>query len=538
MTIHQHPQDTQAGATPANSGRFASPPLRIEKLRTRAAPLDMTSDQFRSLGHDLVDQIADFLASVRTHPVTRAESPEEVRAALSANRALPEEGQDPESLLRGTAALLFEHSLFNGHPRFYGYITSSPAPIGMLADLLAAAVNANVGAWKLAPIATEIEAQVIRWLAQFIGYPAECGGLLLSGGNMANLTCFLAARAAQAGWDVRRQGVAGGPRLCVYASGETHTWLQKAVDLAGLGTKAIHWIDGPRGMNLDELQARYRRDRDEGYQPFLVVGSAGTVSTGAVEPLPQLAAFCQEHKLWFHVDGAYGAFANGLAGAPPELKGLESADSVAVDPHKWLYAPLEAGCALVRNSSALRNAFSYHPPYYSFEGEGLNYYDIGPQNSRGFRALKVWLALQQAGAAGYREMIQGDITLAQHLYDLAVDHPELEAITQHLSITTLRYVPPDLRAEVGSEQTENYLNELNRRLLEAIEKSGEAFISNAVIAGEYALRFCIVNFRASSCDIEAMPQLVARLGRRIHAELRSSTPRSTPVPEEGQSHPT
>jgi aromatic-L-amino-acid/L-tryptophan decarboxylase len=526
MTIHQNPQDNQAAATPANSRRSKSPPLRIEELRTRAAPLDMASDQFRSLGHDLVNRIADFLASIRTHPVTRAESPEEVRAALGTNRALPEERQDPSNLLKDTAALLFEHSLFNGHPRFYGYITSSAAPIGMLADLLAAAINANVGAWKLAPIATEIEVQVIRWLAQFIGYPAESDGLLLSGGNMANLTCFLAARAAQAGWDVRKRGVAGGPRLCVYASGETHTWIQKAADLAGLGTEGIHWIDGPRGMNLDELQARYRRDRDQGYQPFLVVGSAGTVSTGAVDPLPELAAFCQEHKLWFHVDGAYGAFANGLAGAPPELKGLESADSVAVDPHKWLYAPLEAGCALVRNPSTLRNAFSYHPPYYNFDGGGLNYYDLGPQNSRGFRALKVWLALQQAGAAGYREMIQDDITLARYLYDLAVDQPELEAITHHLSITTLRYVPQELRGELGSEQTEEYLNELNRRLLEAIEKSGEAFISNAVIAGKYALRFCVVNFRTSAGDIEAMPQLVAHLGRRIHAELRSPTSRS------------
>lgn len=497
--------------------------LGIERLRTRAAPLDITSDQFRALGHSLVNQIADLLASMRAHPVTRAESQEEVRSALSANRALPEEGQDPESLLRDAAALLFEHSLFNGHPRFYGYITSSAAPMGVLADLLASAVNANVGAWKLAPIATEIEVQVVRWLAQFIGYPADCGGLLLSGGNMANLTCFLAARAAQSGWDVRRQGVAGGTRLCIYASRETHTWLQKAADLAGLGTEAIHWIDGPRGMDLGELQARYRRDRDEGYQPFLVVGSAGTVSTGAVDPLPELAEFCRAHKLWFHVDGAYGAFANGRAGAPPELKGLESADSVAVDPHKWLYAPLEAGCALVRNPSALRDAFSYHPPYYSFEGEGLNYYDIGPQNSRGFRALKVWLALRQAGAAGYREMIQDDITLARYLYDLAVDHPELEAITHHLSITTLRYVPQELRATQGSQETEEYLNELNRRLLEAIEKSGEAFISNAVIAGKYALRFCVVNFRASTWDMEAMPPLVARLGRRIHAELRSST---------------
>jgi aromatic-L-amino-acid decarboxylase len=193
---------------------------------------------------------------------------------------------------------------------------------------------------------------------------------------------------------------------------------------------------------------------------------------------------------------------------------------VAVDPHKWLYAPLEAGCALVRNPAALRNAFSYHPPYYSFEVEGMIYFDIGPQNSRGFRALKIWLALQHAGAAGYREMIQDDILLARHLYELAADHPELEALTHQLSITTLRYVPQELRADLGRPQTEEYLNQLNQRLLGDIEKSGEAFISNAVINRKYALRFCIVNFRASTGDIEAMPQLIARLGRQAHAELR------------------
>ena len=492
--------------------------LRLDQLRSRAAPLEMTAEQFRSLGHDIVDRIAGFLVSVRTHRVTPAESPEEVREALAAARALPEEGRDPDELLRDAADLLFAHSLFNGHPRFYGYITSSAAPIGILADLLAAAVNANVGAWKLAPMATEIEVQVIRWLAEFIGYPIDCGGLLLSGGNMANLTCFLAARAAQTGWDVRKRGVAGGPRLCVYASEETHTWIQKAADLTGLGTEAIHWIEGRQGMDLGALEVRYRQDIDDGCQPFLVVGSAGTVSTGAVDPIPELAAFCREHKLWFHVDGAYGAFAAGVAGAPAALKGLQSADSVALDPHKWLYAPLEAGCALVRDRSALTKAFSYHPPYYNFEGEGLNFYDLGPQNSRGFRALKVWLALQHAGAAGYREMIQDDIILARYLYDLAADHPELEAITHNLSITTLRYVPQELRASLGSKPVEDYLNQLNQRLLAAIERSGEAFMSNAVIAGKYALRFCIVNFRASSGDIEAMPELVVRFGRQVHAE--------------------
>jgi aromatic-L-amino-acid decarboxylase len=495
--------------------------LRIDQLRSRSAPLEMTEEEFRSLGHDLVDQIAGFLGSLRGRAVTPAEPADKVRLALGAGRGLPEEGAAADDLLKQTTDLLFEHSLFNGHPRFWGYITSSAAPIGMLAELLAAAVNANVGAWKLSPMATEIEAQTIRWLAEFIGYPADCGGLLLSGGNMANLTCFVAARAAQAGWDVRKQGAAGGPPLLVYASTETHTWIQKAADLTGLGTDAIRWIsvDKQQRMDLGALEVQYGRDLENGHRPFLVVGSAGTVSTGAVDPLPDLAAFCRERGLWFHVDGAYGAFAAGALAAPADLLGLSLADSVAVDPHKWLYAPLEAGCALVRDPAALRNAFSYHPPYYSFEVEGLNYFDIGPQNSRGFRALKVWIALQQAGAAAYREMIGDDILLARHLYDLAAAHLELEVFTHNLSITTLRYVPLELRGGIGSEPTEGYLNRLNQLLLTYLENSGQAFCSNALIDGKYALRFCIVNFRTSTGDIEAIPALVARLGRRAHAEL-------------------
>jgi len=483
----------------------------------------MTEEQFRSLGHDLVDRIASFLGSIRGRAVTPAEPADEVRAALHAARTLPEQGSEAGALLQNTVDLLFDHSLLNGHPSFYGYITSSAAPIGMLAELLAAAVNANVGAWKLSPIATEIEAQTIRWLAQFIGYPTDCGGLLLSGGNMANLTCFLAARAAKAGWNIRKQGVAGGPSLLAYASTETHTWLQKAADLAGLGTDAIRWIgvDKQQRMDLAALGIQYQRDIAEGHQPFLVVGTAGTVSTGAIDPLPDLAAFCQERKLWFHVDGAYGAFAAGIKEAPADLMGLTAADSVAVDPHKWLYAPLEAGCALVRDPAALRNAFSYHPHYYSFDVEATNYYDLGPQNSRGFRALKIWLALQQAGAAAYRQMIGEDVALARHLYELAAEHPELEAFTHNLSITTLRYVPVELHDSVGSEQTETYLNRLNQLLLTYIENSGEAFCSNALIEEKSALRFCIVNFRTSTTDIEAVPPLVARLGRQVHAELNS-----------------
>ena len=202
------------------------------------------------------------------------------------------------------------------------------------------------------------------------------------------------------------------------------------------------------------------------------------------------------------------------------LDGIECADSIAVDPHKWLYAPLEAGCVLVRDAARLRNAFSYHPAYYHFDDQVVNYFDYGPQNSRGFRALKVWLALRQVGRAGYLQMIGDDILLARHLHGLVAQHPEFEAATQNLSITTFRYVPPDLRPQLGSEEVENYLSQLNQHLLTAVEDSGEAFLSNALVGGRYLLRACIVNFHTSLGDIEALPPLLSRLGRETDAALR------------------
>ena len=500
------------------------------ELEQRIAPLEISPEDFRALGYRLIDRIAGFLDSLPQRPVTPGESPPAVREALDATRPLPEHGAEPARLLETTADLLFNHSLFNGHPRFWGYITSSAAPIGALGDLLAAAVNPNVGAWFLSPIASEIEAQTVRWIAEMLGYPTDCGGLLVSGGNMANFICFLAARQAKAGWDVRATGMNGkaGRRLRVYASRETHTWIQKAADLFGLGTDAVRWIPTDDGLLMDTaaLRRQIGEDVEAGDRPFLVVGTGGSVSTGAIDPLPELAAICREHDLWFHVDGAYGGFAAVLPDAPPDLLGLSEADSVAVDPHKWLYAPLEAGCALVRDSARLREAFAYHPPYYHFGVEATNYLDHGPQNSRGFRALKVWLALQQVGRKGYEQMIGDDIRLAQELYRRVEAHPALQAFTQGLSITTFRYVPSDLgpsaslRASPGSDQVETYLNQLNTELLTRLQASGEAYVSNAVIGGKFVLRACIVNFRTSLADIEALPEIVTRVGRAVDAELR------------------
>lgn len=490
----------------------------------RRAAVEMGPEEFRTIGHGLVDQLADFLGGLPARPVTSGEMPAAVRAAVASERRLPEAGADAGAVVTAATDLLVEHSLFNGHPRFFGYVTSSAMPLGAFGDFIAAVVNPNVGAWKLAPAATEIEAQTVRWIAEFIGYPETCGGLLVSGGTMANLVGFLAARAAQGGEAIRKGGVgAMAKRLRCYCSAETHTWIQKAADLSGLGTDAVRWIpcDGQQRVDVAALRAQIERDRERGEQPFLVVGTAGSVSTGAVDPLPELAALCREAGMWFHVDGAYGGLAAQAAGAPEDLRGIALADSVAVDPHKWLYAPLEAGCVLVREPSHLLNAFSYHPAYYSFDADGVNYFDLGPQNSRGFRALKIWMGFQQAGRAGFLETIADDMALARHAFEVFREDPDFEAVTQNLSICTFRFVPRALRGSVGTEETEAVLNRLNQELLTRVEAGGEAFLSKAVVEGKFLLRMCIVNFRTSVEDIEALPGILGEAGKGVWARMEA-----------------
>jgi aromatic-L-amino-acid decarboxylase len=496
------------------------------KADVRNAPANLDPESFRKAGHRMVDSLADFYASLPERPVTRGTSPNAARNLIGTGN-LPEHGMDVDALLAEATQLVTDYSLHNGHPRFFGYITSSAAPLGALADLLAAAVNANVGKWDLAPVATEIEAQTVRWLAEMTGYPSDCGGVMVSGGNMANILAFMTARTAQAAWNVRAEGLHGESRqLTVYASTQTHTWIEKATDVSGIGTDAIRWIDTDADQRIDikALEQRIDEDVAAGFLPFLVVGTAGNVSTGAVDPLPEMAAICAERKLWFHVDGAYGAPAAVLPEAAPELKALQLADSVALDPHKWLYAPIEAACTLVRDPAALPGAFRFQPDYYNLKDNyadgkpGNNYYEYGLQNSRGFRALKVWLGLRHVGRSGYIQMIRDDIELAQQLYQLADEHPELEARTRHLSITTFRYRPVGL---VDDDDNAEYLNEINQKLLGVIQTGGEVYVSNAIIDGHYYLRSCVVNFRAGAEDIAAIPEVVVTAGRRLDAQLRA-----------------
>jgi len=490
----------------------------------RKTPIEISKEDFKKIGYQLIDSISDFMDTIKQKPVTTGESPKQLQKIIGAS-SIPENGTSAEELLAKTSCLLFNHSLLNGHPKFFGYITSSPAPIGALADLLAAAVNPNVGANILSPVATEIEKQTVKWLAEFIGVSPNYGGLLVSGGNMANFTAFLAARTAKAPKNIKEDGLSNATeKLTIYCSKTTHTWIEKAAILFGFGSKSIRWIatDAANKMDNKALELAIKNDLENGCKPIMVIGTAGDVSTGVVDNLRAIALICKRYDLWFHIDGAYGA----PAAVIPELKtmfeGIEEADSIALDPHKWLYSPLEAGCTLVKNPNHLIETYSSHPVYYNFnsndEAQAQNYYEYGFQNSRGFRALKVWLSLQQVGRNGYIKMISEDIQLSELLFDLAKKHPELEAVTQSLSITTLRYVP--LNDKQTGINSETWLNTLNEALLNELQKGGEVFLSNAVVTGKYCLRACIVNFRTSKKDIEEVIEIIVREGRKMHKYMQ------------------
>ena len=374
-------------------------------------------------------------------------------------------------------------------------------------------------------MATEIEKQTVKWLAEFIGVSSNYGGLLVSGGNMANFTAFRAALTAKGPKNIKEDGISNADsKLVIYCSKTTHIWIEKAAILFGLGSKAIRWIQTDEFNKMDNsiLERTIVNDMQQGNKPIMVIGTAGDVSTGVVDDLNGIASICKAYNLWFHIDGAYGAPAAAISELKDLFEGITEADSIALDPHKWLYSPLEAGCTLIKNPKYLTDTYSSHPEYYNFDSHTEdpvhNYYEYGFQNSRGFRALKVWLALQQVGKAGYIEMISQDIELSKLLFELAHAHPDLEAVTQNLSITTFRYIPHDLT--VASDNKEEHLNKLNKALLDQLQTGGEVFLSNAVVYGKYCLRACIVNFRTSRKDIEEVVEIIVRVGKATQNELQ------------------
>jgi len=480
------------------------------------ADLDWDSARARELTEAVLDLWCELLDGMRELPV----SPQLDAALVAREAALPIPSDplsvaDLEALLR---PLVLEQSTLCGHPGFMAYVSGSGTVPGAAADLLAAALNPNVGGWSLAPAASELELHLTRWLAERFGLPAGAAGLMTSGGASSNLTALKAARDARTPGDVRRHGTGGLP-LVLYASAEAHATIAEAADILGLGERAVRSIptDAAYRMRTDELERALAADLAAGMLPFAVVATAGTTATGAVDPLPAVADICQMHGLWMHVDAAYGGAAVLAPELRPLLSGIERADSIAFDPHKWLYTPQSSACLLVRDPADLLRSFSIDVAYVredaTLSGRGLNIGELGPQWSRAFLALKVWLSLAAHGTDAYARRIAHDVELACYLDERVRAHPDLEPMCPVvLSIACFRYAP------AGAGLDDAALNRLNERLMIEIRRDGHTFPSNAELDGRYCLRACLVNHRTEAGDIDALVDAAVRLGGELLAE--------------------
>lgn len=489
---------------------------------TNRRQTQLDSEQFRVLGHELVDRIGNFLATLPTQPIKSEWSARRIRELIG-NDKLPKSASPAGEVLDRASELLCQHAMSTSHPRFWAYIMGAASPIAALADLLAAAVNPPMTSYSTSALTVAMESQTVAWMAELVGYPVGGSGLFLSGGSIANLVAFRVALVAKAGFDVNTHGLTGaaGEALCFYATADAHSSIVATAEICGLGTRAMRLVelDANGRMDVKSLRRLIQADRQAGKKPFMVVAIAGTTTLGAVDPLSEIAALCRQEDLWFHVDGAYGGVAVVSPEAPVDLRGLREADSLVIDPHKWLYMPADVGCLLTRDRHALFDAFCQGAPYYADNEEQndlggpetLQFRDLGPQTTRSFRALKVRLALQTVGAEGCKRMITDDILLARRLYELAFAHPELEALTHSLSITTFRYVP----AELPSGDEGPYLDELNKKILHVLQARGSAYPSHTLVQGKFAIRVCIVNYNTSLADIEALPVAVAEIGAEL-----------------------
>lgn len=471
------------------------------------SPLIDDLDTFRRLGHLAVDLAADYLETLHERPVFVPMTPDERRDLL--DMSWSEEGVAPEALLTIIQDQLMTHPMGNGHPRFFAWVNSPPALPGILAELLAATLNPSCAGGDHAAI--YLEHAVIGWLMDLIGFPkAHSLGLFVSGASMATVTCLAAARSwagKQVGWNVRDQGLhPAHPDLVLYASEEGHSCIRKAVELLGLGREHLRLIptDAAFRIDIQALQAALEADRAAGKHPFCVVASAGTVNTGTIDPLVSLADLCEQERLWLHIDGAYGAVGKIVPQVALLFEGIERAQSVALDPHKWLSVPVECGCALVSDAQLLRDTFSLVPPYLQMEEEQdattLPWFsEFGPQQTRGFRALKVWMVLQTAGRQGLIRRLQNHLALAQDLealIDAAPDFERLAPVT--LSIVCFRYLPPYAPGD------EEEIERSNRALLPLLQASGEAFLTSTVLRGQFALRACILHDGTTRDDLRTL----------------------------------
>jgi aromatic-L-amino-acid decarboxylase len=504
---------------------------------TRASSLDITDEAFDELAARAVELVSDYFRRIREIPVLTQTPASELAAQFDA--PLPPAAPDPLDELFADCRRIFEGSRHSSHPRFFGYVASPATPVGAFADLIASALNQNVPAWRSAPAATEVEHTVIRWLAALVNYAEGASGLLTSGGSMANLNALYVAHrtktrakmrgnvddaATRRDVDVSQKGLWQAARpATVYVSDQAHMSIAKAADILGLGREQVRVVETDENFRLDvrRLRERIESDLENDCQPFCIVASAGTVNTGAIDPLTEIAQVARTHGLWFHVDGAYGALAGVDASKRARLAGLKEADSVSLDPHKWLYTPVDCGCLLFRDSEAVRAAWAgsgadYIKIFEETERESYAFFDYGSELSRRFRALKIWMLLRYYGAERIAASIADDNALAAYFAARVEAAEDFELLAPvELSICCFRYAPPDARRRLAEAtcaeeraRVDGELNELNERIMRAVQRGGRAYVSNALLGGRFALRACIVNFRTTRRDIEETLEII------------------------------
>lgn len=446
-----------------------------------------------------VDFLAAYYQSLEDRPVVIPTTSREIRARI--NEPLPQAGAEFTVLLDTVRDVICEYSRHNAHPRFFGYVSSPGTAVTAIGSLLAAAMNVNVTCWRSAPTGTDLEHLTIDWLKEMLGYRADAAGLLTSGGSMANFAALGAARSAKAPANVVRDGVAAvGRRMCVYVSEEGHFSIAKAAGMLGLGEANVRSVrtDDRLRMDLVDLERLVEADLAAGHLPFCVVACAGTTATGAFDPLADLAEFSRRYNLWLHVDAAYGGFAALAPSARHFFAGIAEADSVTLDPHKWLYLPVGCGCVLYKNPADARAAFSHGADYTRTIGlerdEAFAFWDYGPELTRPFRALDLWLLLKYAGAKRLGEAVEENIACAKYLEELVRASEDFEMLAPvELSIFCFRYAPKGFAGD---------LDELNESILVELQRAGSTYLSNAKVRGKFALRGCVLNYRTTKADME------------------------------------
>jgi aromatic-L-amino-acid/L-tryptophan decarboxylase len=468
--------------------------------------LEPSADEIRDWGNSVIELMAEYLGDLRDRRVYRHMSSREIRDRLDA--ALPTTGIHFDELLKVLRETVIPFSRQNPHPRMFGYVQSPGTPHAAFADLLASILNANLTVWRSAPAPVEMERLTIDWIRQILGFNAEAGGLFVSGGSMANLAGIAAARQA-------KDDASG--RLRMYASSETHFSIAKAAALLGIGRENVRHVavDERFRIRVDDLVARITADLEAGYVPFCVVANAGTVNTGAVDAVAEIREVANRFRLWMHVDGSYGAFAVLAKSARELFAGIELADSIALDPHKWLYLPVDVGCVIYRAPEIARAAFAHEADYTRIIGEEADeafaFWDYGPELSRRFRALKVWMLLKGVGLDSLGEAIESNLACARYLELMVRASDDFEMMAPiELSIFCFRHVPMRLKSE--SPQA---IDAFNERLLIALQRDGSSYLSNASLGGRFALRGCVLNYRTTLRDMEILLDDLRRVARSL-----------------------